>query len=123
MTELSLDRSSQPQADGRLHRKFPTRWLRILLYLFLTGLVIAYSMPGIGVLITSIKTTEEISRDGLWSMPNQFRLSNYTEAWTNGNVRLYTVNSFLVTIPATITSIKTGRGMLSSRSSSLVKRV
>ena len=108
MTELSLDTQNQPQADKQPHRKSQARLLKIVLYVLLTLLVIAYSMPGIGVLITSIKTTEEISKDGLWSMPDQLRLSNYAEAWTNGNVRLYTVNSFLVTIPATITSITLG---------------
>ena len=45
---------------------------------------------------------------GLWSAPEELRFTNYTEAWTNGNVRTYAVNSLLVTIPATILSISLG---------------
>lgn len=107
MTDLSLAGSGIGRASSRVRRK-RRQPLRIVLYIFLTALVIAYSMPGIGVLLTSLKTTEEISRDGLWSVPNEFRGSNYREAWTNGNLRTYTLNSFLVTIPATFASIFLG---------------
>ncbi len=89
----------------------PTRWrrgVRITLYVLLTALVIAYSMPGIGVLITSMKTNAQISAEGLWSLPNSLMLDNYREAWVSGNVSTYTVNSFLVTIPATLLSILMG---------------
>ena len=103
MTDISL--AERANSGVRRQRQQP---LRIFIYIFLTALVIAYSMPGIGVLLTSLKTTEEISRDGLWSVPNEFRMSNYGEAWTNGNLQTYTVNSFLVTIPATIASIMLG---------------
>jgi multiple sugar transport system permease protein len=79
-----------------------------LLYVLLTAIVIVYSMPGVGVLITSVKTTEEIAKDGLWSLPEEFRLSNYQEAWTNGNLKTYTINSILVTVPGAFASIALG---------------
>lgn len=108
MTEVSLNPPGPPQATGQKSQKNQRKWFQIFLYISLTALVIAYSMPGIGVLITSFKTTKEISRDGLWSAPTDFRFTNYVEAWTNGNVQTYTINSFLVTIPATIISIALG---------------
>jgi multiple sugar transport system permease protein len=79
-----------------------------LFYIVLTVVVILYSLPGIGVILTSLKTTQEIARDGLWSLPTAFRLSNFGEAWVGGNVPLYARNSLLVTIPATIFSISLG---------------
>ena len=79
-----------------------------LLYFFLTALVIVYSMPGLGVIVTSFKDNREISRNGLWSQPEKIRLDNYKEAWEQGNVRTYMENSFKVTIPATIASIAMG---------------
>lgn len=106
MTDISLAGSGSERATAGSRRK--RQPLRIFIYIFLTVLVIAYSMPGIGVLLTSLKTTEEISRDGLWSVPDEFRMSNYSEAWTNGNLQTYALNSFLVTIPATIASIFLG---------------
>lgn len=84
------------------------RWMGAILYLSLTLLVIFYSIPSVGVIISSFKTNQEISRGGLWSMPNQINFDNYNEAWVNGNVRTYAVNSFLVTIPATVVSIALG---------------
>lgn len=81
-----------------------------LIYLALVALVLLYSIPIIGVVLTSFKTVEEIGRQGLWTWPGLLRFDNYAEAWVNGNVRTYTLNSFLVTIPATVLSI--GFGML-----------
>lgn len=102
MTELSMENRRQ----NRERTRFPIS--RVLLYLFLTALVLVYAAPVIGVVITSLKTTEEIARVGLWSIPEQLQLSNYMEVWTSGNVRTYTLNSFLVTIPATVGSIGLG---------------
>ena len=81
---------------------------KTLIYGFMTLLVIAYSLPLLGVLLTSLKTTEEIAREGLWNLPNFLNWSNFSQAWLQGNGRVYMVNSFLVTIPATIGSITCG---------------
>ena len=44
----------------------------------------------------------------MWTAPDHVQFDNYREAWNDGNVKTYTVNSFKVTIPATITSILFG---------------
>ncbi|HHY56026.1 MAG TPA: carbohydrate ABC transporter permease [Chloroflexi bacterium] len=80
----------------------------ILFYGVLTALVVLYSLPVIGVVLTSFKSTEEIARDGLWALPDALRFTNFTEAWVGGNVVVYARNSFLVTIPATFVSILLG---------------
>jgi len=80
----------------------------VLFYFMLTLFVVLYSLPGIGVVLTSFKTTEEIARNGLWSLPSALRFSNFAEAWVGANVAQYATNSFLVTIPATISSIALG---------------
>lgn len=106
MTELSLADTRQAKADSAYVLR--RRMAQGLLYLFLSVLVVVYSMPGIGVIITSLKSDAEISAEGLWSLPDTLNFNNYQEAWTNGNVRTYTINSFLVTIPATLLSIALG---------------
>jgi ABC-type glycerol-3-phosphate transport system permease component len=96
-----------PKAErqvGWLAKNGPTA----ALYAVLTIILILYSLPTIGVVLTSFKTTQEIAQDGLWALPKAFRLTNYADAWVGGNVRLYVGNSFLVTIPATILSISLG---------------
>ena len=99
--------SARPQGRAK---DIPTRQrtFRVMLYVLLTALVLVYSIPGIGVIITSLKTNREISREGLWTAPDRIQFGNYTEAWNEGNVKTYSVNSFLVTIPATIASILFG---------------
>ena len=92
----------------RVQQKRRQRVLRIVLYVMLTLLVIVYSMPSIGVLLTSFKSNAEISSEGLWSPPDTLTFENYHTAWVTGNVNTYTVNSFLVTIPATLFSIAMG---------------
>lgn len=87
---------------------FARRGTTLTLYIILTVVMILYSLPSIGVVLTSFKTTQEIAQDGLWALPKDFRLTNYADAWVGGNVRIYIGNSFLVTIPATILSISLG---------------
>jgi ABC-type glycerol-3-phosphate transport system permease component len=98
MTEA--DRLSSPRRSDRQRK--------ILIYGFMTLLVILYSLPLLGVVLTSLKTTEEIAREGLWNLPDFLNWSNFSKAWLQGNGRTYMVNSFLVTIPATTISIAFG---------------
>ncbi len=104
MTDQSLPNTTAA-ADTYRRR---ARWSNITFYVLLTVLVFLYSLPGLGVLLTSFKTTQEIARDGLWALPDALRFTNYIEAWVGGNVVVYARNSFLVTIPATIASILLG---------------
>lgn len=93
-----------PSAPRRQRRLGP----EVAFYGLLTVIVVLYSLPGIGVILTSFKTTEEIARQGLWSLPATLRFTNFSEAWVGGNVALYARNSLLVTIPATLISIALG---------------
>ena len=79
-----------------------------LFYGTLTLVLLVYSLPSLGVLLTSFKTTEEIARDGLWSWPQLLRFTNFSEAWIGGNLLVYGRNSLLVTLPATAASILLG---------------
>ncbi|MBK8049178.1 MAG: carbohydrate ABC transporter permease [Anaerolineales bacterium] len=104
MTEVTRPTNANAPRPRRVFR----RWPELLFYTLLTVIVVLYSAPGVGVILTSFKTTEEIGRLGLWSLPEALRVANFTEAWTGGNVAQYAINSFLVTIPATIFSIALG---------------
>jgi len=87
MTDLPVYPHSQEEWDRMAARQAAQRRvIQIVLYLTLTVLVIVYSMPSIGVVITSFTTNAEISRGGLWSVPGQVNFANYEEAWVNGNV-------------------------------------
>jgi len=81
---------------------------RILLYVVITILAVIYILPGIGVIMTSVKLDSEIAKEGLWVIPKAIHFDNFREVWVEAHVNRYMRNSFLVTIPATILSITLG---------------
>ena len=84
------------------------RWSRIALYVALIALVIVYSVPTFGVLLSSIQHDREISRHGLWRIPDTITLENYERALGGTNVPGYLLNSVVVTVTATAISIAFG---------------
>lgn len=74
----------------------------------LAMLAILFLAPTVGVLLSSLKSTREISMGELWSLPSSLYLDNYVEVLTNPAVHTYLINTLLVTVPATIGSIGLG---------------
>lgn len=107
MTSLSKDQplASTRDSDQALRSR---KIIFIVLLVLLTMLVIVYSLPSLGVLVTSFKTTAEIAEEGVWNLPNSLYWGNYEEAWGGGRAGIYLRNSLLVTIPATALSIAFG---------------
>jgi raffinose/stachyose/melibiose transport system permease protein len=56
--------------------------------------------PLLWLLLSSFKTQSEFVNDPAWSLPKSWDFTNYTEAWTTGNVALYIGNSLLATVPS-----------------------
>jgi len=94
--------------DEGIKERISERTVNILIYLTLTILVFIYILPGLGVIMTSVKLDSEIAREGLWTFPKQIHWDNYREIWTEAHVDVYMRNSFLVTIPAVALSITLG---------------
>ena len=86
-------------------KRKPVSTGRILLYVFLIVFTLIYLTPFFSALVTSVRTQEEISVNGFWSMPEQITLENFPLAWTQGRVNNYLLNSFIITIPALIGTI------------------
>ena len=66
--------------------------IRVALVLFL--LINIY--PLIFVLLTSLKSTSDFLGN-IWSIPKVFVWQNYAEAWVNGHIGEYFINSIIVT--------------------------
>jgi multiple sugar transport system permease protein len=108
MTDSRAPSLTSPRAEISRSARLIKILRDVLLYTILIVTVVVFTIPGLGVVLTSFKTDTEISMEGLWTLPHALRLDNYIAAWTNGDVAIYTRNSFLVTIPATIFSIFLG---------------
>jgi multiple sugar transport system permease protein len=86
-------------------KKKSLNWGRIALYIFLIVFTLIYMSPLFSALITSVRTMDDISLNGFWSFPEEVTYQNYIDAWTQGNVNRYLLNSFIITIPALIGTI------------------
>ncbi|RMF03995.1 MAG: carbohydrate ABC transporter permease [Chloroflexi bacterium] len=75
-------------------------WWRIILYIALIVFTLTYMMPFFSAIVTSLRTQDDLSLNGVFSIPQHITLENYPQAWTQGNVNRYLLNSFIITIPA-----------------------
>ena len=78
------------------------------IFVILLVLAALFLLPTVGVLLSSVKTTRDISMGALWSMPTELYLGNFTGVLGNPAVHTYFLNSVLVTLPATLVSITLG---------------
>jgi len=71
-------------------------------YTVLTLFTLTWLLPLFATLLTSVRTMDDITLNGFWSIPSQFQLENFREAWISARVRQYLLNSFIITIPSLI---------------------
>lgn len=75
-------------------------WSKNLLFGLMLVLTIVWLLPFFSALLTSVRTQDEISLNGFWTIPSALTLENFTEAWERGRVSRYLGNSFIITLPS-----------------------
>lgn len=85
-------------------KKKKFRLSSVLLYLFLSVLVMVYIGPLLWMLNVSLKTNKEIF-ESPFAPPRVLQLGNYIFSWTKGNLGIATMNSALVCVVALIVSL------------------
>jgi multiple sugar transport system permease protein len=86
--------TSSKQAGSRAQR-----WL---LYIVVWLLTLAWLVPVIAALVTSLRTNNDILAHGFWSTPTALTLKNFAAAWTLGGLSRYLPNSFIITLPSLV---------------------
>ena len=88
---------------------------RMLIYLVVSLVAVAYLVPLIVVVLNSLRSNEEIVQTSMIGWPRQWAFGNYLTAWSDfcvaqtcAGIRPYMLNSGLVTVPATIISTLLG---------------
>ncbi|WP_027545793.1 carbohydrate ABC transporter permease [Bradyrhizobium sp. WSM2254] len=88
---------------------------RMLIYLVVLLVAVAWLVPLIVVILNSLRSNEEIAQTSMIGWPLHWAFSNYLTAWSDfcvaqtcAGIRPYMLNSALVTIPATIFSTLLG---------------
>jgi alpha-glucoside transport system permease protein len=76
----------------------------------MTIFVLLWTIPTIGLLVTSFRTRDDASTSGWWTallspFTSEWTTSNYSGAWTGADLGTGFVNSIVVAIPATLIPI------------------
>ena len=87
----------------------PIAWSRVAINLTVLALVIVWTLPTLGLFITSFRTKDAISNSGWWTAftnPAGFSLDNYNKVLFGGDgIATAFLNTLAVTIPAVIIPI------------------
>lgn len=78
------------------------------IFVCLTVLALLFLAPTIGVLLSSLKTTEDIALGKLWSFPTSLYLDNFRTVLADPAIHTYFLNTLLIAVPATAGSIALG---------------
>ncbi len=78
------------------------------IFVSLTVLALLFLAPTIGVLLSSLKTTEDIALGKLWSFPTSLYLDNFRTVLADPAIHTYFLNTLLIAVPATAGSIVLG---------------
>jgi multiple sugar transport system permease protein len=65
----------------------------------------AWFAPILVVLVTSFRTFDDVSANGIASLPRTFTLDTYVQAWNQGGLFQALVNSMIVTIPTVVLTL------------------
>ena len=87
-------------------RRFSFRWSRIGIYLVLVIFALFYLMPIYVLLVTGLKSFNEVSLQQMWDLPSGFHIDSFRDAYNALDHNL--ANSFRMAIPATIFSCLLG---------------
>ena len=80
----------------------------VTIFVCLSILAVLFMAPTIGVLLSSLKTTQEIALGKLWSLPTSLYLENFAIVLANPAIHTYFLNTLLIALPATAGSIALG---------------
>lgn len=79
-----------------------SKWLRVLMYSFLTALALAWLVPVGGALYASFRPYQETQTKGIFSWPDSLTVSNYSDAFTQGDMKKTFLNTAFIVLPAIV---------------------
>ncbi len=105
MTQAQAPVVIGPVGGGKRRRRLGRPSGNPLLHILLALLMFIWAIPALGLLVSSFRPAAEINRSGWWTAffpPAQFTLDNYDQVLGRAGIGEAFINSFLITIPATI---------------------
>ncbi|MBE3001276.1 carbohydrate ABC transporter permease [Nocardiopsis sp. HNM0947] len=77
---------------------------RAVLHIFLIATALAWFFPILWAVVNSFRDYEHTAAHGYLS-PGGFTLDNYAQAWTQGEMPQYFLNSLIITVPAVLLTL------------------
>ncbi|MDT8860175.1 carbohydrate ABC transporter permease [Alkalihalobacillus sp. MEB130] len=96
--QANLERNKQNTPTEKPKKKFKFGSVIGMTMIFLFVLILIY--PIIWLLLSSVKTPNEIAVNPMFALPEGLYFDNYVTAWTSGNMNVYFKNSVLTVFPA-----------------------
>lgn len=82
------------------------RLSRVVIYAVMIAFAIFYLLPVYLLVVTSLKSFDQVSLSRMWSLPTSFSLESFRQAWSVLNLGF--INSFKLLVPATVISCLLG---------------
>jgi len=86
-------------ARARVRRR-QLRLPRVSLHVFLIATAVVWLAPVVWAVFTSFRPYSDTAKYGYVSLPHTLSLTNYRNAWTQGQIPLHFWNSMIVTLPS-----------------------
>ncbi|MBK5248488.1 MAG: carbohydrate ABC transporter permease [Actinomycetales bacterium] len=105
MSQVTVPVSTDLPASTGEPRRGSRRRRRAPLHIVLALITIAWALPAIGLFVASFRTAQATNSSGWWTAfipPWEFTFSNYEYVLTRGGFWDSFLNSFFITIPATV---------------------
>ena len=93
--------AARPVAENR--RRIRPR--RVALYAFLTFMSVTWLFPLLWAVFTALRPYSDTLAHGYISLPGVINFDNFANAWTQGDIPRFYLNSLIVTIPAVIATL------------------
>jgi multiple sugar transport system permease protein len=74
-------------------------------HIFLIVMAIVWLTPLVWTLITALRPRAAVNEHGYFSLKGSFNFNNFTQAWNQGNLSKYFVNSIIITVPTVLLTI------------------
>ncbi|GHJ42421.1 carbohydrate ABC transporter permease [Streptomyces sp. TS71-3] len=81
------------------------KWATAGFHLGAGGLSLLWLLPILLVLVTSVRSFDDIAANGLGGLPHSFTLSGFGQAWSDGGQQRALINSLLVTVPCVLVTL------------------
>ena len=78
---------------------------RYLYYVSVVVALVAWLLPLLAVLLTSIRSAEDLNMGNYWGWPKEWKLSNYIEIFQATPLTRYLINTVVITLPAVFCAI------------------